>query len=102
MVSSDLTSHIPAQEGLELEVEGQGPGRTWVCWIGGGSTEKLGLGAAQNLEVLSLGKPESTSHSSGPQSPCFSSHLLPSERSCGPHSCDAGIDLVPIPNKECG
>lgn len=78
VVSSDLTSHIPAQEGWSLRWRGRGLEGAGFIGMEGGGTKKLGLGAAGNLKVLcniNFRKPESTSCSPGPQSLCLSSHF---------------------------
>ena len=107
MVSSDLTSHIPAQEGWGLRWRGKGLEGAGFVGMEGRGTEKLGLGAAGNMEVLcniNLGSLNPLPVPLSPGLPIFPSSLhTPPKCSRGPPCCDTGTDRVPILNREeCG
>lgn len=89
--------------GLGPEVEGQGPGGSWVGRNGEEGTRKLEQGAAGSMEPLCHIKPRSLSLPPIPLGlslPVFLPSLHLPKHSHDPHSYDTGTDLVPLLNKD--
>lgn len=103
VVSSDLTSHIPAQEGWSLRWRGRGLEGAGFVGLQGGILRSWGKGLLGTWKYCAVQTPGSLNPLPGPLGlslPVFPSILHCPKYYCGPHSCDEGTDLVPTLNKK--